>query len=343
MRSMTPALRTLLFFFLGGLLGVTESFCADDLLPPPRTLVRTGAEPSPLPSQQNANNAQLNGLRASFSSTRVAQQQISFAGASAQTKDQGVQHPEKLPPPNSVNLAAFSTPPMATQPSAAQSPAFDEESFDEESFGEKSLDEEQKFNAMLNKPLSSKKLTKNGDDAGKDKESKVGWSNKLVKPEFSPLFSIGGSFLIVVAAFFLLVILFRKVAPQGNRPLPKEAFECLGRHFLTQKQQLQVLRLGNRIVLVSVLPEGVTTLAEITDPDEVVAFLGHFRRLDTNSATEVFRNTIASMSEEELNRPYERPVVTSQRKTQPASSLDLYSDPDESLASLLARGRSNRR
>jgi hypothetical protein len=113
----------------------------------------------------------------------------------------------------------------------------------------------------------------------------------------------------------------------------------LGRYFLTQKHQLQVLRLGNRIVLVSVMPDKVSTLVEITDPDEAVAFLGLCRRLDKNSATEMFRKTIANMSEDELSRPYDRPVVTSRRKGQTAASLDLYSDPDESLASLLARGR----
>jgi len=108
---------------------------------------------------------------------------------------------------------------------------------------------------------------------------------------------------------------------------------------LTQKHQLQLLRLGNRIVLVSVMPDGVSTLAEITDPDEAVALLGLCRRLDTHSATEMFRKTIASMSEDELSRPHERPVAASRRKGQPAASLDLYSDPDESLAAILARGK----
>jgi flagellar biogenesis protein FliO len=197
-------------------------------------------------------------------------------------------------------------------------------------------------NEILNKPLTSKKLTKDNDATEEGESAVLGWKNKLAKPELTPLFSVGGSLFIVVAAFLLLVIIFRKVAPQGNRLLPKEAFECLGRYYLTQKHQLQVLRLGNRIVLVSVMPDEVSTLAEITDPDEAVSFLGLCRRLDNNSATEMFRKTVASMSEDELNRSHDRPFVT-RRKPQGTASFDTYSDPDESLATLLARGRHNGR
>jgi len=197
---------------------------------------------------------------------------------------------------------------------------------------------------MLNKPLFSKRLATEGltdeDAMETEKETGIRWTNKLAKPELTPLFSVGGSLFIVIAAFFLLAALLRKVSPAGHRPLPKEAFECLGRYHLTQKHPLQVLRMGNRIVLVSVMPDGVSTLAEITDPDEVVSFLGLCRRREGNSASEIFRKSVASMSEEELSRsPHPRPVVGSRRQTQSTGSLDLYSDPEESLAAILARGR----
>lgn len=322
---MSPLLRSLLFLFLGAILLVAAPLCAE--------------EPSPLPKppRPNTDNAQLKGLKGLFSGSKAAPPQANSAEIPVQTTEQDVPPPQQLPPPKTVKQtsASFSTP-------HASPPMLPEESFHEQE-REKPLDDEYKdvSNAMLNKPLFSKKTVREneGDTIG-DEEKKSGWTNKLVKPELTPVLSIGGSLLIVIAAFFLLAILFRKVSPQGNRPLPKEAFECLGRYFLTQKHQLQVLRLGNRIVLVSVMPDKVSTLAEITDPDETVAFLGLCRRLDKNSATEMFRKTIANMSEDELSRPYDRPVVTSRRKGQSAASLDLYSDPDESLASLLARGRS---
>jgi flagellar biogenesis protein FliO len=272
-----------------------------------------------------------------FTGQRISHPLVNSAETSVQTAHQDAQFVEQLTPPKLIGQASFSTQPLSPVSTLSEEP-FNEELPEEE------LDDEHEFNAMLDKPLFSKKSAKeNGDAAGEDEKSKFGgWTNKLAKPELTPALSVAGSLLIVIAAFFLLAILFRKVSPQGNRSLPKDAFECLGKYFLTQKHQLQVLRLGNRIVLVSVMPEKVTTLSEITDPDEVVSFLGQCRRLDVNSATEVFRKAVANMSDDELSRPYERPAVTTRRKGQSAASLDLYSDPDESLATILARGRNYR-
>ena len=194
--------------------------------------------------------------------------------------------------------------------------------------------------ADLHHTVLERSLSQNSTESGGERKEPTGsgWTNTLAMPNFTPMISIISTLLIVIAAFFILAIFLRKVSPQSSRVLPKEAFECLGRYYLTQKHQIQMLRMGSRIVLVSVMPDGVSTLAEITDPDEAVSLLGLCRRLDTNSATDMFRKTIASMSEDELNRPRQRPVVSSQRRGQP-TTLDLYSEPDESLAAILARGR----
>jgi flagellar biogenesis protein FliO len=329
---MSPLLRSLLFLPLGSLLLTVTPLCAQ--APPPL----------PRPPQQNTNNATLDNLRA-MSGPKAAPPQ------SIRTTRQDTQMSEHLVPPRPMNRidspaaigqASFTTSPISSVVSPASEESMNERT-PTDSFTNDEYEDEQRdtFNEVLNKPLHSKKLAKDSDEIAENEESPKtgGWKNKLVKPELTPLFSVGGSLFIVIAAFFLLVILFRKVSPQGNRPLPKEAFECLGKYFLTQKHQLQVLRLGSRIVLVSIMPDGISTLAEITDPDEAVSFLGLCRRLDTNSATEMFRNTVAKMSEDELSRPHDRPVVSTRRKGQSAASLDLYSDPDESLAAILARGR----
>jgi flagellar biogenesis protein FliO len=190
---------------------------------------------------------------------------------------------------------------------------------------------------MLDRPLGGRLPEFGGEEL-----QSGGWRDKLAQPNLGPIISVGSTLLIVIAAFFILALFLRKVSPQSSRALPKEAFECLGRYYLTQKHQLQLLRMGNRIILVSVMPDGVSTLAEITDPDEAVSLLGLCRRLDTNSATEMFRKTVAGISEEELSRPYGRSVAATQRGRQPAASLDLYSEPEESLAAILARGRQYR-
>ena len=333
---MFSLLRSLLFLTMSVMLFVIAPVAADELVAPrQRTAAHT---PPPLPRPQS-DTSKLEGLRAAMSGSRTAHPNIHTVGTAQPTQSmqivrQEVQTLMENQPPNSVGQASFGT----------HAPSFSMSVTPEEYHNEEPPDDfytddyvENAPNKVLDKFLSS---TKQAEATEEEEESQEGgWKNKLTKQELTPVLSVAGSLLIVVAAFFILAILFRKVAPQGNRPLPKEAFESLGRYYLTQKHQLQVLRVGNRIVLVSIMSDGVSTLAEITDPDEVVSFLGLCRRLDNHSATEMFRKTVASMSEDELSRPHDRPVVARQ-KGRHSSSLDLYSDPDESLASILARGRS---
>jgi len=317
---------SLLFVFLSGLFLSAAALGADG--------------PPPLP-RPNTKSGELEGLSALLSGTGNAGSKVKNPSSPSPVQHIQAEYEEILPPkplssPASVNQASFTTFPTRQ---------FAEESAREELSPESVEDSEEALTGVhhevLAKPLSFKKLTKREftDTEEGEGETKIGgWKNKLAKPELAPLFSVGGSLFVVIAAFFLLAALLRKVSPKGNRPLPTEAFECLGRYHLTQKHPLQVLRMGNRIVLVSVMPDGVSTLAEITDPDEVVSFLGLCRRFDSNSATAMSRKIAASMSEEELSRP-SRPTVTARRQVQSTGSLDLYSDPDESLAAILARGR----
>jgi len=281
--------------------------------------------PFPVPPRQE--NTQLEAFRAGFSNPGVIHPQ------STQSASQNVQFPEYLPPPNPVSRVSFETQPLTA--SATREGWSHPESLEDLYYYDEDDEYRDIHHAVLDRSLGSR-LTAFGDE--EDKDDTGGLRNTLAMPNFTPIISVGSTLLIVVAAFFILALFLRKVTPQSSRALPKDAFECLGRYYLTQKHQVQLLRLGSRIVLVSVMPDGVTTLAEITDPDEAVSLLGLCRRLDSNSATEMFRKTVASMSEEELSRPHQRPAVTTRRQ-QSASSLDLYSEPDESLAAILARGR----
>ena len=320
---MPSLLRSLPFLFLVGMFVVVHSLHAEG--------------PPPLP-RPNVDNPELNSLGNIMSSQRVMNPQVAATGSSVRTANHDEEFSGELSPPNlhrqasfHPTLSAFSDAEHRERQSEKQA----EHVYDEES-ERRAQEAVEAFNPLLDGANSFNRGSRDSRDGYEDDgENASGWTNPLGKPSLTPLFSIVASLCIVLGAFFILALLLRKVSPQGNLPLPKDAFECLGRYFLTQKHQLQVLRLGNRIVLVSVMPDGISTLAEITDPNETAAFLGLCRRLDTAATTDVFRRAVASMSEEESTRPHNRPVVAGQR-----GQLDLYSDPDESLASILAaRGR----
>ncbi len=83
------------------------------------------------------------------------------------------------------------------------------------------------------------------------------------------LVAVAGSLAAVLGVFFVLAWLMRKAAPQATKILPEEAFEVLGRAPLVNHQQVQLLRCGRKLLLVSVTPSGAETLTEITDAAEV--------------------------------------------------------------------------
>lgn len=107
-----------------------------------------------------------------------------------------------------------------------------------------------------------------------------------------------GSLCVVLAAFFVLVWLSRKTAPKGLSPLPGEVYESLGRAPLTARQQMQLIRLGNKLVLLSVSTTGVETLTEITDIDEVNRLAGMCQQDRSTSISATFRQVLAQYGDE---------------------------------------------
>ncbi len=107
-----------------------------------------------------------------------------------------------------------------------------------------------------------------------------------------------GSLSVVLAAFFVLVWLSRKTAPKGLAPLPGEVFESLGRAPLTARQQMQLIRLGNKLVLLSVTATGAETLTEITDIDEVNRLAGLCQQGRSGSISDTFRQVLSQYADE---------------------------------------------
>jgi flagellar biogenesis protein FliO len=112
----------------------------------------------------------------------------------------------------------------------------------------------------------------------------------------SAMITVGGSLAFVLGLFFVVAWTMRKTAPRGSLLLPAEVFEILGRAPLGARQQVQLLRCGNKLLLVSIMPGGTETLTEVTDPLEVDRIAGVCRQAHPKSATVAFRQVFQQLA-----------------------------------------------
>jgi flagellar biogenesis protein FliO len=124
-------------------------------------------------------------------------------------------------------------------------------------------------------------------------------------PSMATLF---GSLAVVVGVFLLIAWLMRRAAPQGLTRLPDEAFEVLGRAPLAGRQNVHLLRCGNKLLLVSVTPAGTETLTEITDPQEVDRLAGLCRQGGPHSSTAAFKQIFEQLAPKRPGRASFSPV-----------------------------------
>lgn len=118
----------------------------------------------------------------------------------------------------------------------------------------------------------------------------------------SGLTTAAGSLAVVLAAFAFLVWLARRAAPRSLPPLPAEVVEPLGRAPLAGRQQLQLVRVGRKLVLLSVAPGEARTLTEITDPAEVDRLAGLCQQNRPGSITATFRQILAQSETAAVSR-----------------------------------------
>ena len=97
---------------------------------------------------------------------------------------------------------------------------------------------------------------------------------------------------VVLGLFFGLVALLRRGMPQQTRTLPTEAVELLGRIALPGRRQGHLIRVGNKITLVSFANNETRPLIEITDPQEIDRLAGLCKQADPTSATRSFRSVV---------------------------------------------------
>lgn len=78
-----------------------------------------------------------------------------------------------------------------------------------------------------------------------------------------------GSLALVLGIYFAFVWLMRKVSPGGNRELPREVVSVMGQVPFGPRRNLQLVRLGSKLVLLLNSQDGTQPIGEISDPLEV--------------------------------------------------------------------------
>jgi flagellar protein FliO/FliZ len=114
----------------------------------------------------------------------------------------------------------------------------------------------------------------------------------------STISTVVSSLAIVLGLLLAIVWCSRRFAPAGAAPLPKEAVELLGRAPLSGRQTMQLIRVGNRLLLVALSAGDARTLTEITDPVEVEHLAGLCRRGRTDSASASFGRVLSQLASE---------------------------------------------
>ncbi len=104
--------------------------------------------------------------------------------------------------------------------------------------------------------------------------------------------TVVGSLGAVLGLFLIVAWAMRRGVPGTIGLLPREALEVLGRAPLAGRQQVHLVRLGSKLVLISVSPAGAETLSEVTEPDEVQRLIALCRQGQTASAASMFRQAL---------------------------------------------------
>ena len=107
--------------------------------------------------------------------------------------------------------------------------------------------------------------------------------------------NIVSSLAIVLGLFFLVVWFLRRGSGTVGGALPSDVLQILGRSQLSPKQQLQLIRVGEKLVLVAVSAGGVQTLTEVTRADEVERLAAACEGTRSGSASDSFRQVLAQL------------------------------------------------
>lgn len=145
--------------------------------------------------------------------------------------------------------------------------------------------------------------TKSGDQLSSPSDRPNAGARKMLDfglPTQS-IYTVATALAVVIGAFLVFAWALRrgsKGSRNGRTLLPADAVKVLGRVPLAARQFAELLRVGNKLVLVAMTPAGPTTITEISDPAEVDRLVGICQQSDTYSTTKAFEQVFQQFSHE---------------------------------------------
>lgn len=115
------------------------------------------------------------------------------------------------------------------------------------------------------------------------------------------IYTVATALAIVIGAFLLFAWALRRGGKNSNLRgsiVPADAVCVLGRVMLAPRQSAELLRVGNKLVLVTMTPAGPSTITEVTDAAEVDRIVGLCQQSGTLSTTKMFEQVFQQMSNE---------------------------------------------
>lgn len=131
---------------------------------------------------------------------------------------------------------------------------------------------------------------------------------------FPMLMTMGGALLLVIGLFLVFAWMMRRTSMRSGGMLPQGVIEVLGHQVITGRQQVHLLRIGKRLLLVSVSPDSIETLTEITDPMEVDRIAGICRQSGPGSSTGAFQSVMRQFSQDATTTQEPTPTVDQLRQ-----------------------------
>jgi flagellar biogenesis protein FliO len=112
------------------------------------------------------------------------------------------------------------------------------------------------------------------------------------------IFTVLSALAMVIGAFLIFAWLLRRGGRSSTAALPGDVVSVLGRVPLAARQFAHLLRVGNKLVLVTLTPTGAETLTEVTDPAEVDRLVGLCQQFNPHSTTKAFEQIFRQLSHE---------------------------------------------